>query len=190
MKYAALVAALLALSATGVGAQDPLPAVSFGEPGYGGSGCPDGTGSAIRGFSNQAAAYVFDAYKVGDNGRALDRKTCAVAIPVDVPEGVSVAVRNVALRGLAKLPDGLDATVSVEAFTAGETGEVNEIPLTGAMESGYLRFIAVPDDQLKWSDCGTDINLRVNTSIRTRGTEDAAVSLNALIIYPLATKAC
>ena len=95
MKYAALVAALLALAATGVNAQDALPAVSFGEPGYGGSGCPDGTGIAIRGFSNQAAAYVFDAYKVGDNGRAVDRKTCAVAIPVDVPDGVSVAVRNV-----------------------------------------------------------------------------------------------
>ena len=190
MKYAVLVAALLALAATGANAQDPLPAVRFGEPGYGGSGCPDGTGIAIRGFSSQAAAYVFDAYKVGDNGRALDRKTCAVAIPIDVPEGVSVAVRHVGLRGQASLPDGLNATVSVEAFTAGETGDVNEIALTGAMDSGYLRFVTVPDDQLKWSDCGTDINLRVNTSIRTRGTEAAAVSLNALIVYPLATKAC
>ena len=43
MKYAALVAALRALSATAADAQDPLPAVSFGEPGYGGSGCPDST---------------------------------------------------------------------------------------------------------------------------------------------------
>ncbi len=190
MKYAALVAALLALSATAAEAQDPLPAVSFGEPGYGGSGCPDGTGIAIRGFSNQAAAYVFDAYTVGDNGRAIDRKTCAVAIPVDVPEGVSVAVRNVAFRGAAKLPEGLDATISVEAFSAGETGEINEIPLSGAMDSGYLRFVTVPDGQLDWSECGADINLRVNTSLRTRGNRDAAVSLDALIIYPLATKAC
>lgn len=190
MKYAALVAALLALSATGANAQDPLPAVSFGEPGYGGSGCPDGTGIAIRGFTNQAAAYVFDAYKVGDNGRAVDRKTCAIAIPVDVPAGVSVAVRTVGFRGAAKLPDGLDATLSVEAFSAGETNEPQEIALSGGMNSGYLRFITVPDDQLDWSDCGTDINLRVNTSLRTRGTEDADVSLNALIVYPLATKAC
>lgn len=190
MKYVALVAALLALSATNVGAQDPLPAVSFGEPGYGGSGCPDGTGIAIRGFSNQAAAYVFDAYKVGDNGRAVDRKTCAIAIPVDVPAGVSVAVRTVGFRGAAKLPDGLDATLSVEVFSAGETGEIQELPLTGAMDSGYLRFVTVPDAELDWSECGTDINLRVNTSLRTRGTEDAEVSLNALIIYPLAAKAC
>ena len=40
MKYAALVAALLALSATGALADDPLPKVTFGEPGYGGTGCP------------------------------------------------------------------------------------------------------------------------------------------------------
>jgi hypothetical protein len=190
MKYAALVAALLALSATAADAQDPLPAVSFGEPGYGGSGCPDGTGMVIRGFSNQAAAYVFEAYKVGANGRAIDRQTCAVAIPVAVPDGVSVAVRSVAFRGAASLPDGVDATVSVEAFAAGDSGEINEIPFTGAMDAGYLRFLSVPDDKLIWSACGDDINLRVNTSLRTKGNADAAVSLSALIVYPLATKAC
>ncbi len=190
MKYAALVAALLALSAAGAQAQDPLPAVSLGEPGYGGSGCPDGSGSVVLGFSKQAAAYVFDAYAVGDNGRAVDRKTCAIAIPVTVPAGVSVAVRNVAFRGAAKLPDGQDATISVELFSAGETGEINEIPLTGPTDTGYLRFVTVPDDQLKWSDCGADINLRVNTSLRTRSDKQSNVALNALIVYPLATKAC
>ena len=190
MKYAALVAALLALAATAAVAENPLPKVTFGEPGYGGSGCPDGTAQVIRGFSNQAAIYILDAYKVGDNGRAIDRKTCAVAIPVDVPDGVSVAIRNVAIRGAAKLPDGLDATVSVEAFTASTHGEINEVPLSGAMDSGYLRFVTIPDDKLQWSDCGADTNLRVNTSLRTRGNKEAAVSLTALIVYPLATKAC
>ena len=43
--------------ATAAVAQDPLPKVTFGEPGYGGSGCPDGTAKVIRGFSNQAAHY-------------------------------------------------------------------------------------------------------------------------------------
>lgn len=190
MKYAALVAALLALSATGSNAQDPLPPVSFGEPGYGGTGCPDGTGIVVRGFSNQAAAYVFDAYKVGDSGRSVDRKTCAIAIPVDVPAGVSVAVRNVGLRGAANLPDGLDATLTVEAFSAGETGEPVELSFSGPANTGFLRFVTVPDDQLDWSACGEDINLRVNTSLRTKGNDEAAVSLSSLIIYPLATKAC
>lgn len=190
MKYAALVAALLALSATAVAAQDPLPAVSFGDPTYGGSGCPDGTGIIVRGFSGQAAVYVFDSYQVGDNGRAVDRKTCAVAIPVTVPDGVSVAVRDVGVRGAAMLPDGLEATLDVEAFAAGETGEVSEIAFTGPTDAGFLRFLDVSDDQLDWSACGEDINLRVNTSLRTRGTENAAVSLSTLIVYPLATKAC
>jgi hypothetical protein len=190
MKYAALVAALLALSGTSAGAEEPLPAVTFGEPGYGGSGCPADTGTVVLGFSKQAAAYVFDAYAVGDNGRAVDRQTCAIAIPVSVPDGVSVAVRNVGVRGAARLPDGLEATLGVELFTAGDTGEVNEIKLTGPTDTGFLRFVAVPDDQLKWSGCGDDINLRVNTSLRTRGDKDAAVSLAALIVYPLATKAC
>jgi hypothetical protein len=190
MKYAALVAALLALSTAAAVAEDPLPKVTFGEPGYGGSGCPDGTAKVIRGFSNQAAIYILEGYKVGDNGRAVDRQTCGVAIPVDVPDGVSVAMRMVAIRGTATLPEGLDATVSVEAFTASTQGEINEVKLNGAMDSGYLRFVTIPDDKLQWSDCGADTNLRVNTSLRTRGDKQAAVSLNALIVYPVATKAC
>ena len=190
MKYAALIAALLAVSATGALAADPLPKAIFGEPGYGGSGCPDGTANVIRGFSNQAAVYVLDSYKVGDNGRAVDRKTCGIAIPVDVPDGVSVAVRSIAIRGSAELPDGLDATVSIEAFTASTEGEINEIALEGAMNSAYLRFLTIPDDKLQWSECGADINLRANTSLRTRGDKQAAVSLDALVIYPLATRAC
>lgn len=190
MKYAALVAALLALSATSVDAQDPLPKVTLGEPGYGGTGCPDGSAEVIRGFSNQAAIYILSDYKVGDGKRSVDRKTCGIAIPVDVPDGVSVAVRSVAIRGTADLPDGLDATVSVEAFTASTQGEINEIALTGAMNSGYLRFVTIPDDKLQWSDCGADTNLRVNTSLRTKGNADAAVAMTALIVYPLATKAC
>ncbi|RYE08345.1 MAG: DUF4360 domain-containing protein [Hyphomicrobiales bacterium] len=190
MKNFPLVAAVLILSASLAGAQEPLPKVSFGEPGYGGTGCPDGTGLSIRGFGNQAAFYVFDGYKVGDGGRSVDRKTCAIAIPVDVPAGVSVAVRNVGVRGAVKLPDGLDAQLNVEAFAAGETGPVNEIKFSGATDTGYFRLLNVADEDLDWSACGEDINLRVNTSLRTRGTEDAAVSLNALIVYPLATKAC
>jgi hypothetical protein len=190
MKYAALVAALLALSVTSAEAEDPLPAVSFGEPGYGGSGCPDGTALIVRGFSNRAAAFVLHAYTVGDNGRAVDRQTCGIAIPVDVPDGVSVAVRNVGFRGGVQLADGQEAALSVEAFSAGESGEINEIKLTGPSDTGYLRFVTVPHDKLDWSECGADINLRVNTSLRTRGDKQADVSLDALIVYPLATKAC
>jgi hypothetical protein len=190
MKYAALVAALLALSATAAEAQDPLPAVVLGQPAYGGSGCADGTASILLGFSQQAAIYLFDAYAVGDNGRSVDRKTCAIAIPVNVPDGVSVAVRNVGLRGAARLPEGLEATLTVEAFSAGEVGEASEIAFAGPADTGFLRFLSVPDDQLVWSGCGEDINLRINTSLRTRGTEDAAVSVSAMIVYPLATKAC
>jgi hypothetical protein len=187
MKYAALAAALLALSAAPATAQD---AVVLGQPGYGGSGCPDGTASTVLGFGAQAAIYLFDDYAVGDNGRAVDRKTCAIAIPVHVPAGMSVAVRNVAVRGVADLPDGLDATLNVELFSAGSIGEVNEIPLPGPGKTGYLRFVTVPDDQLKWSGCGDDINLRINTSLRTRGDKAAKAELNALIVYPLATRAC
>lgn len=190
MKYAALVAVLLACSAVPAVAQDPLAAVTLGEVGYGGSGCSDGTATIVPGFSRQAAILIFDDYKVGANGRAVDRMTCGIAVPVAVPAGVQVAIRNIALRGTSSLPEGLDATLSVEAFTAGSQGEVNEIGFSGPSQTGYLRFVSIADDKLQWSGCGADTNLRINTNLRTRGDKQATVSVSALIVYPLATRAC
>lgn len=187
MKYAALVAALLALAATPTLAQDTA---TFGDPAFGGTGCPDGTAKVIKGLSVQAAVYLFDEYAIGDNGRAMDRKTCGIAIPVDVPSGMQVAVRNVALSGVADLPAGVDGTLSVELFTAGTQGEQNDIDLPTANKTPFVRFITTPDDQLQWSACGEDINLRVNTSLRSRGDKDGKAELNALIVYPLATRPC
>lgn len=191
MKYAALIAVLLAV-ATPVQAQDAAPAaaVVLGESGFGGTGCPDGTALVVAGFGKQAAAYMFDAYSVGSNGRAVDRQTCGIAIPVTVPSGTAVAIRNIALRGTATLPADLDATLAVEAFVAGDSGEVSEISFNGPSDTGFLRFVSIADDKLVWSGCGQDTNLRVNTSLRTRGDKEAKLALDAMIVYPLATKAC
>ncbi len=187
MKYAALVAALLALAGTPTQAQDTP---TWGDPAFGGTGCPDGTAKVIKGLSVQAAVYLFDEYSVGDNGRAVDRETCGIAIPVTVPAGTQVAVRNVALSGMADLPEGVDGTLNVELFTAGTQGPENAIDLPSGKKTPFVRFVTTPDDQLQWSACGADVNLRVNTSLRSRGDKEGKAELNALIIYPLATRAC
>jgi hypothetical protein len=177
MKFSAHYAALaltLAL-ATPVLAQDaaPAPVPTFGDVGYGGTGCPDGTATIIASPDRQSASLVLSDYIVGSNGRALDRATCAIAVPVDVPDGMQVAVQFAAVRGHAALPADLEATLSVEAFTAGETGPVKDTVVTGPIDRTLLSLTAIPNAELVWSACGADINLRLNTSLRTRGDQSA-----------------
>jgi hypothetical protein len=190
MKYAALVAALIALSATAATAQDARPIVSFGEIGYGGSGCPDSTATIVTNDARTSALLSLSDYTVGDANRSLDRKTCALAVPTSVPDGVAVAIRGVAVIGSVELPEGLEATLGLEAFVTGEVGEVTELTLTGLRAGNWQRTIVIPWDKLVWTGCGDDNNLRVNTSLRTRGKENAKVTVDTVTLFRLATKAC
>ena len=190
MKYAALVAALLALSASSAGARDPIPAISMGEIGYGGSGCPDGTATIVTNDARTSATLSLSDYSVGDANRSLDRKTCALAIPAEVPAGVAVAIRGISIIGTTDLPDGIEATLGFEAFVAGDTGETSDLTLTGPRTGHWYRTIVVPWDKLVWTGCGVDSNLRVNTSLRTRGKENAKVTVDTVTLFRLATKAC
>jgi hypothetical protein len=186
MKPAILLVSLLALATPAAAQQGP----AFGEIGYGGTGCPDGTALVSPGLGNGSVALQLSDYAVGDNGRGVDRKTCALALPVDVPEGMAVAIRLIGLQGTAKLPADIEATLSIEAFTAGDSGEVTEFPLVGPLDVSFFRFLQIPDDKLVWSGCGTDTNLRLNTSLRSKGNANAAVALTGLSVYRIATKPC
>ena len=92
--------------------------------------------------------------------------------------------------GDVTLPEGLEATLALEAFVAGDVGETAELTLTGLRAGSWQRTIHVPWDKLVWTGCGEDANMRINTSLRTRGNADAKLSIGALTVYRLVTKAC
>lgn len=182
----ALLLALLVL-ATPAAATDLIP---FGDIGYGGTGCPDGTAAIVTNDERSSALLDLSAYAVGEGRRALDRQTCAVAIPVSVPAGVMVAIRGVSVIGSVELPDGVEAILGLEAFVAGDAGTPVELTLTGPRTGTWYRAIAIRPADLVWTGCGEDANLRINTSLRTKGNAGAKVTLDALTLYRFATKAC
>jgi len=187
MKPLALLLTLLAF-APPAAATELIP---FGDIGYGGTGCPDGTAAIVTNDERSSALLDLSAYAVGDGNRPLDRETCALAIPVSVPDGVMVAIRSVAVMGSVELLDGVEASLGLEAFVAGDKGTPVELTLTGPRSGPWYRAIVVvrPDD-LVWTACGQDANMRVNTSLRTKGNASAKVTIDSLTLYRLATKAC
>jgi hypothetical protein len=188
MKPLVLLLTLLAFAfATPAAATTLIP---FGDIGSGGTGCPDGTATIVTNDERSSASLILGDYAVGDGRRPLDRQTCAVAIPISVPDGVMVAIRAVGVMGTVDLPEGLDATLGLEAFVAGDSGIPVELTLTGQRSGNWYRAIVIRPDDLVWTGCGEDATLRVNTSLRTRGNSGAKVTLDALTLYRFATKAC
>ena len=99
--------------------------ISLGEPGYGGTGCPGGSVSTTLSPDAKSLSLLFDAYSAqagGDTGKAFDRKSCNIAIPVHVPQGLSISVLAIDYRGYNNVPAGAKSEFNVEYFFAGAKG--------------------------------------------------------------------
>lgn len=188
--------AALALSSTVAHADD----ISLGVPGYGGTGCPTGTISVTLSPDNKALSLLFDQYQVqagGTSGRSFDRKSCNVAIPVHVPQGLSVSVLDVDYRGFNHLASGGSSQFNVEYFFAGGRGPAFRKSFYGPLDSDYTISNQIVAESMVWSGCGVDVNLRTNSSMRvnTRNNAEALATVDsedvkAAIVYHLQWRTC
>jgi len=174
--------------------------ISLGVPGYGGNGCPDGSVSATLSPDQKALSLLFDQYQVavgGASGQSFDRKSCNIAIPVHVPQGLSVSVLAVDYRGYNHLPPQATSQFNVEYFFAGSRGPSFRKSYYGPLDSDYLISNKIQASSLVWSGCGADVNLRTNSSMRITTTNNAEAlatvdteDVNAAIIYQLQWRTC
>lgn len=175
--------------------------IELGEPGYGGSGCPAGSASATLSPDNKSLSIIFDEYFVeagASNRRRLARKNCSIAIPVHVPQGLSVSIVDVDYRGYVSLPRRANARFTVEYFFAGIRGPKFTKNFRGETDKDYVLRNKLGLQSLVWSACGADVNLRVNSSmmVRVASTRDDALAtvdsadFNAGIKYKLQWKRC
>jgi hypothetical protein len=174
--------------------------IALGNPGYGGSGCPNGSVSATLSPDAKTLSLIFDQYEVsagGSTGRSYDRKACNVAIPVFVPAGYSIAVLSVDYRGYNHLPYRATSQFNVEYFFAGSRGPSFRRSFWGSLDSDYFINNQLVAENLVWSPCGADVNLRTNSSMRVATYNNAEASstvdsqdVNAAIVYHLKMRRC
>lgn len=172
----------------------------LGEPGYGGTGCPAGSASAVLSPDQKTISILFDQYVVEAGGnKLLDRKNCNIAIPVKVPQGFSVAVFAIDYRGFIGLPSGASAQLNVEYFIAGNgRGLRTSKFFSGPSTSDYLKTDSLEMESVVWSECGANTNLRANTTLRVQSnrlgqqamaTVDSA-DVRAGLVYHLQWRRC
>lgn len=174
--------------------------ISLGEPGYGGTGCPEGTVSVTLSPDQKSLSLLFDQYQLavgGETGKSFDRKSCNIAIPVHVPQGLSVSILKIDFRGFNHLPQSATSQFNVEYFFAGTRGPAFQKKFGGPLDEDYLINNELTAQAIVWSDCGADVNLRTNSSMRVRtvANREAMASVdtedvNAAIVYQLQWRSC
>ncbi|HWA19258.1 MAG TPA: DUF4360 domain-containing protein [Devosia sp.] len=174
--------------------------IALGVPGYGGTGCPDGSASVTLSPDFKSLSILFDSYVVeagGATNKSFDRKSCNIAIPVHVPQGLSISVLAIDYRGYNNIPQGANTQFNVEYFFAGAKGPTFSKTYQGPKDEDYLIQNKLTAQSIVWSACGADVNLRTNSSIRvtTKQNKEAYASVdsedvNASIVYLLQWKPC
>lgn len=174
--------------------------IALGQPGYGGTGCPGGSVSATLSPDSKSLSILFDQYQVeagGDTGKSFDRKSCNIAIPVHVPQGLSVSILAIDYRGYNNVPTGGSTDFNVEYFFAGSRGPVFKKTFRGPIDEDYTIHNELTAQAMVFSQCGVDVNLRTNSSIRvaTKANKQALATVdsedvNAAIVYQLQWKKC
>ncbi len=196
MKRIALLVGLMFAGTASAQAQQ----ITLGQPGYGGTGCPAGSVSVTLSPDQTSLSLLFDGYIVeagGTTGRSFDRKNCNVAIPVNVPQGLSVSIISIDYRGFNQLPAGASSTFAVEYFFAGGRGPTFSRNFRGELADEYLIHNELTAEATVWSACGASVNLRTNSSIRVQTTANRQAlatvdseDVSAAIIYNLRWRRC
>lgn len=197
MKRKMLFALIGLLTAASISAQ--AQEIRLGEPAYGGTGCPSGSASVTLSPDSTALSILFDSYVAeAGNGRAMDRKSCNISVPVTVPGGFSVAVMQVDYRGFNFVPRGGMSRFDAEYFWAGARGPRISRTFLGPVNDSYTLTDELIASTLVWTPCGANVNLRVNTSLMARSnarseqtlaTVDSA-DISSGLVYHLQWRRC
>ena len=174
--------------------------IQIGVPGYGGNGCPANSASVTLSDDKKSLSLIFDQFitEAGGMNKKIERKTCNIAIPVHVPQGMSVSVINVDYRGYVSLPTQATARLTAEYFLAGSVGPRFDKTFTGRTDTDYTFKNDIGIQAQVWSPCGADTILRVNAAmlVRTNRYNDEALAtvdsadFKAGILYKLQWRSC
>ncbi|AUF82668.1 DUF4360 domain-containing protein [Tetraselmis virus 1] len=138
---------------------------------FGGSGCPQGTVSVITSPDNTTVSVLFDSYTVStDSDTLFDRKSCNLALPIKVPNGYSIALKEIDYRGYASIPDrrGSSGRFRAEYFFGGFRGPVRTKRFRRDYDRDFLISDTLVGSAVVFSPCGASVNFRINTSLDVR----------------------
>jgi hypothetical protein len=145
-------------------AEDTAP-FDIGEATFDGNGCPEGTYSVVLSPDGTELSILFSSFTAEtDEDHRNAFANCSVAIPIDIPSGITVGLMGVDYRGLSFIPSGGSGMLYREYFFAGQYSfpQISSIHVYDAFYPFYYsdtRYFAA------WTECGDDIIARSNAFV-------------------------
>jgi hypothetical protein len=162
-------------------AQEEISPFDLGDPVVQGNGCPEGTYDVLLSPDGTELTLLFNSFTAEtDSSSIFDFANCNIAIPLNVPKGITVGLLGVDYRGIAYIPSGGTGTISREYFFAGERG-VKQTDRIKVYDDFY-EFL-YPDELpvVSWTGCGDSTIARSNATIYvTKPSRSAVDSIMSL----------
>lgn len=180
-----IAATLLTIAATSSTAAPSNNTVHFKAPAIAGSGCPAGSSDFVITPDGSTLSILFDSY-IAEPGN----KSCNIAIPVHIPNGFQVSTMTADFRGFIEGRGELRRSY----FFAGDRTPTLKTKLRNRHGDDYLVRDNLMHMTESWSRCGEDVNMRINSRIRTFGRH-SSISVDSLdltngVIFHLKYRRC
>ncbi len=152
--------------------------VQIGELNFGGTGCKAGTVAYVQ-DSSKIGQVIFKDFKLNAR-KGMDRKACNISIPLNVPQGVQVGIGPIdQIKGSLSLPNGsAKLKVNQEVFFANARGKVLTFEKKGAVQGALKIENSTLLKDLRWSECGQAVNLRVSLTAQLESSSRKSASVN------------
>lgn len=164
--------------------------------------CEEGTYSVIGSPDGATISILFDNFSLtGGNRRGIERISCSMQIPLNLPEGYSLGVYKVDYRGYARLAPRQNSILSVD-YTLGfrNKSRRHRGRIQGAHDGDFVFSERIGAGFMKRVGCGEAAVLNVAAAIelKTRGEPgEAMVTLDSLdgasqgaLVYRVDYKRC
>ena len=201
MQRLAVLAALALLSTSAAFARPPVYALSSRT--IDDKGCPAGSFSVVTSPDGTALTVLFDNFSIKDTDAAggLARVTCAVEIPLHLPDGYSLGVYKVDYRGFAHLDSKQRGELDVDYGILRNNRSRNyRRAIKGAYDGDFTFTEHLGAGLMKRAGCGDDavLNFAAALTLRTSaGAGQATMALDSIdgtpkggLVFGLDLKKC
>jgi hypothetical protein len=138
---------------------------TIGDPVVNGNGCPEGTYDLILSPDGTELSLVFSQFNAQTEGDFIfDYANCNIAIPIEIPPGITVSLLGIDYHGAAKIPDDGMGMLTREYFFAGKQGTKVADYVTGNNKLNEF-FYSDETAIITSTNCGESTIARSNTTL-------------------------
>lgn len=145
-----------------------------------GTGCPRGTGVTAR--ASESDPTKFNVAYGSFEARGGSAKNCQLVLSVNVPGGMTYAIREIANGGNASLKSGASGKQVFTSYFTGESPTMkSQHSFRGPHRKPWKSTDVISPKDLSWAPCDKQRFLNINNVLRVAGASTDRMSLSSTV---------